>query len=39
MFCQFVRLNEYARSPVFMSFGAAGADLSSAENCIVPSKG
>jgi hypothetical protein len=39
MFCQFVRLNEHVRPPVFSSLGAAGADLSSAEKCIVPAKG
>ena len=36
---QFVRLNPQASPPVFGSSGAAGADLCSAENCVVPAKG
>jgi hypothetical protein len=36
---RFVRLNENAKSPIFGSLGAAGADLCSAENCMIPAKG
>lgn len=34
-----VRLNEKARLPIYGSDFAAGADLCSAENCVVPAKG
>jgi hypothetical protein len=39
MIVRFVRLNASARPPVFESHCAAGADLCSAENCVVPAKG
>jgi dUTPase len=39
MFVQFVRLHKEAKSPIYSSSGAAGADLFSVENCIVPAKG
>jgi dUTPase len=36
---RFVRLNEEASSPTYGSLLAAGADLYSAEKCMIPSKG
>uniref|UniRef100_A0A183BST5 Deoxyuridine 5'-triphosphate nucleotidohydrolase n=1 Tax=Globodera pallida TaxID=36090 RepID=A0A183BST5_GLOPA len=36
---RFVRTSDKARPPVFGSQSAAGADLCSAESCIVPAKG
>ena len=36
---RFVRLSDKASAPMFGSANAAGADLCSAESCVVPSKG
>lgn len=35
----FVRLNANAKSPIYGTIGAAGADLCSAEKCIIPANG
>jgi hypothetical protein len=39
MILRFVRIDKKARAPRFGSLGAAGADVCSVENCIVPAKG
>jgi dUTPase len=36
---RFVRIHKKAKTPVYCSHGAAGADLFSVENFIVPAKG